>query len=161
MCVAALGLIGAVISGIGSVVGGVMQAQQAQQQAAIYDRQAAAERAQAAYNAGRQQDKSIALMSRQRASYLAAGVAIDSGTPMDIIEDTARETSLDVQAIKYNGEIKAQNFEMQADLFRTKADSAMVGGIFGGIAPVIKGFGGGESAGFTPVYGGGTSFEDA
>jgi len=62
--------------------------------------------------------------------------------------------NLDTQAIKYNGEIKAQNFEMQAQLFRSKAQGQEVAGAFGAISPLIKGFGGGGGGG----YGGDFSF---
>lgn len=156
MCMMALGLIGGLVSAVGSMAAGAAQANAANAQASAYQRQAQAERIQAAYNADRQRDKSIKLLSSQRASYLAAGVSVSSGSPLDIIADTTRETEMDVAAIKFNGEIKAQNFEAQAAAMRAKADAAEQGGMIGAIAPVIKGFSGSFGGGSF----GGTSVED-
>lgn len=155
MCMMALGLIGGLVSAIGSVAAGAAQANAANAQAAAYQRQAAAERQQAAFNAERQQQKEIKIISTQRASYLAAGVSLQ-GSPMDTIADTTREGELDVAAIKYNGEIKAQNFEAQAASFRAKASAAEAGGAIGAISPLIKGFSGGMGGDFS----GGTTLDD-
>lgn len=155
MCMMAMGLIGGLVSAMGSLASGAAQANAANAQAAAYDRQAAAERQQAAFNADRQQEKSIKLLSTQRASFLAAGVSLQ-GSPLDVIADTTRETELDVSAIKYNGEIKAQNFEMQAQAFRAKADAAQTGAAFGALSPLIKGFSGGDFGG---DFGGSTALE--
>lgn len=154
MCMAALGIVGALVSGIGSIASGAAQANAANAQAAAYERQAAAERQQAAFNADRQQEKSIKLLSSQRASFLGAGVSLQ-GSPLDVIADTTRETELDVSAIRYNGEIKAQNFEMQAAAMHAKADAASTGGLIGALSPMIKGIGGG----FSGDFGGSTSLD--
>ena len=159
MCMMALGIIGAVVGAVGSIAAGAAQAQAANAQAAAYQRQAALERQQAAFNADQQESKAIRLISHQRAGFLSAGVSI-MGTPMDVIEDTTRETDLDVQAIKYNGEIKAQNFEMQAAAFRAKADAAQTAGLFGAVSPLIKGFGGVSGGAGDFSFGGSTSVDD-
>jgi len=153
----ALGIIGGVISAMGSIMAGQASANAANAQAAAYQRQAAAERQQAEFNANMQQEKAIKLISTQRAGYLAAGVSLQ-GSPLDAIADTTRQTDLDVQAIKYNGEIKAQNFEAQALAFKAKADAAQTSGIVGAISPLIKGFGGMGGSDFS--FGGGTSVGD-
>lgn len=155
MCMMALGLIGGIVSAVGSMAAASAQANAANQQAAAYERQAAIERQTGEYEAARQRDKSIRLISQQKVGYLSAGVGLQ-GTPLDIIADTTRETELDVSAIRYNHEVKAQNFQAQAGVFRAKADAAMVGGAFGAISPLIKGFGGG--GGFGGDFGG-TSFD--
>lgn len=160
MCMMAIGIIGGVVSAIGAIAGAQAQANAANAQAAAYQRQAALERQQAAFNADQQESKAIRLISKQRAGFLAAGVSI-MGTPMDVIEDTTRETDLDVQAIKYNGEIKAQNFEMQAAAFKAKADAAQTAGFFGAISPLIKGFGGIAGGGGDFSFGGSTSVDDS
>jgi hypothetical protein len=134
----------------------MMAAQASQQQAQAYERQAALERQQAAFNADQQESKAIRLISQQRTGMLASGVSL-MGTPMDVLEDSTRQSDLDVQAIKYNGEIKAQNFEMQAAALRSKAAGQQIGGVFGAISPVIKGFGGG---GGDFSFGGSTNVAD-
>lgn len=158
MCMMALGIIGGVVGAIGSLATAGANAQAANAQAAAYQRQAMLERQQAAFNADQQESKAIRLISKQRAGFLAAGVSL-MGTPMDVIEDTTRETNLDVQAIRYNGEIKAQNFEMQAAAFRAKADAAQTAGVFGAISPLIKGFSGISGGDFS--FGGSTSVDDS
>lgn len=155
MCMMALGLIGGLVSAVGSIAAGQAQANSARAQAAVYDRQAAAERLQADYNAKIQRDRSIRLMSQQRAGFLSAGLALQ-GSPLDVIADTTRETELDVSAIRFNGEIKAQNFETQAAAYRVKADSAEQAGFIGALSPIIRGFGGGSNFSFAT----GTSLED-
>ena len=163
MCMMALGLIGGVVGAIGSIAGGQANAAASRAQAAAYERQAAAEREQAAFNADQQQEKAIKLISTQRASMLAAGVSLQ-GTPTDVITDTTRQTDLDVQAIRYNGEIKAGNFETQAGIFRTKAASQEEAGFLGALSPLIKGVGsglgyGGSGGGNDFSFGGSTSVD--
>jgi hypothetical protein len=85
---------------------------------------------------------------------LAAGVSLQ-GTPTDVLADTTRQTDLDVQAIRYNGEIKAGNFQTQASIFRTKAGAQEQAGFLGALSPLIKGFGSGMGYG---SGGGGNDF---
>ena len=160
MCVMALGIIGGIVGAIGSVMGAQASAAASRAQADAYARQAMLERQQAEFNASQQQDKAIKLISTQRAGMLASGVSL-AGTPTDVLIDTTRQTDLDVQAIRYNGEIKAQNFEMQARALGIKAQGQQQAGIFGAISPLIKGFGGvsGGSSGFD--FGGSSNVDDA
>lgn len=158
MCVAALGLIGALASAAGSIVGGMAQQQAANAQAAVYTQQAEAERLTSQYNANRQQEKAVRLIAQQRGGLLANGIALD-GSALDLIDDTTKQTELDVAAIRWNGELKARNFETQAAAYEAKGDAAMVGGIIGAIAPTIKGFGGDPAPVSLPSYG--TSMADA
>jgi hypothetical protein len=155
MCGPALGLIGGLVSAVGSIASGAAQQSAANAQASAYERQAYNERQAALYNASRQREKAVELIAQQRVGFLDTGISL-MGTPMNILEDTTTETEMDVAAIKYNGEIKAQNFEMQADIYRMKGENAMMGGLIGSIAPVIKGFGGtpDTASPFAPTFGG-------
>jgi hypothetical protein len=155
----ALGIIGGVIGAIGSIASAQASANATNAQAAAYERQAALERQQANYNADQQQSKAIKLISSQRSAMLAAGVSLQ-GTPTDVLVDTTQQTNLDVQAIRYNGEIKAQNFESQAGALRAKASAQETAGAFGAISPLIKGFGGVSSGGGGDFSFGGSSSID-
>ena len=147
---------------------GAAQAAQAQErasraQADAYRRQAELERAQADFNAQQQEHKAIKLISQQRTSYLSAGVSL-YGTPMDVIDDSTKQSDLDVQAIRYNGAIKEQNFQMQARALDIKAEGQREAGQYAAIAPLIGGvgkavgaFGGGGGGGFN--FGGSTNVE--
>jgi hypothetical protein len=155
----ALGIIGGVVGAIGSIVSAQASASATNAQAAAYERQAALERQQAAFNASQQQDKAVSLISKQRTAMLASGVSL-SGTPTDVLIDTTNQTDLDVQAIKYNGEIKAQNFEAQAGALRAKASAQQTAGAFGAISPLIKGFGGLSSGGGDFSFGGSSNIDE-
>lgn len=159
MCVMALGIIGAVVGAAGSLMSGMMAAQNSRNQAAIYERQAAAERAQAQFNADQQESKAIRLISKQRTGFLSSGVSLQ-GTPTDVLLDTTMQTDLDVQAIKYNGEIKAQNFEMQAAALRAKAGGQELGGAFGALSPLIKGASGAAGGDFNFAFGGSSNVDE-
>lgn len=156
MCMPALALVGGIVSAVGSLAVGQANANAANAQAAMYERQAQAERAQAQFNSERQREKGIKMLATQRAGFLGNGVAL-SGSALDVLLDTTRENELDVSAIKYNAEIKAQNFEMQADSYKAKASAARMAGLFGAISPIIRGAGGADFAGSSF---GGTSLED-
>lgn len=136
----ALGLIGGVISAMGSMAAAQAAADSKRAQAAAYERQAAIERQTGEYESERQRDKSIRLISRQRTGYLTAGIALQ-GTPLDVIADTTAETELDVSAIKYGHEVKAQNFETQAKVLRFEADSGEQAGALGALSPIFKSLG--------------------
>lgn len=146
----ALGLVGGAVSAIGSIAAGNANAAASNQQAAAYERQAEAEREQAAFNASQQREKSIKVISGQRASYLASGLSLE-GSPTDTLADTTRTAEMDVAAIRYNGALKADNFQQQAAIFRTKAAGQQQAGFFGALSPLIKGasgaFGGGGGGG--------------
>jgi hypothetical protein len=153
-----VGVLGAVASAVGGIVSAQASAQASRAQADAYRRQAELERQQADYNAEQQQHKAIKLLSAQRTAYLSAGVSL-YGTPTDVIIDSTMQSDLDVQAIRYNGAIKAQNFEMQARALDVKASGQETAGAIGAIAPLIKGVGaiGGGGGGFN--FGGSTNVD--
>jgi hypothetical protein len=154
------GVLGSVVSAVGAMAGAQAQAQASRAQAEAYQRQALLERQQADFNAREQEHKAIKLISQQRSSYLSAGVSL-YGTPMDVIDDSTKQSDLDVQAIRYNGEIKAQNFDMQARALNVKAQGQEQAGAIGAIAPLIKGIGGAAGGGGGFDFGGSTAVDDA
>lgn len=160
MCFAAAGLLGAMVSSAGSLMSGQAQANAANGQASLYAQRAADERAAAGYNADRQRDKALSLESRQRASFLSNGVSPGSGSPLSTIVNTASETELDVAAIRWNGELRARNYDVMAQNERSKAESAQQGSFLGALSPVIKVAGnfrgGGSDEGYGEGYGGTT-----
>lgn len=161
MCFPAM--LGGLVSAIGSVVSAAGAKQQADSQSAIYKQQAATERMTAKYNSERQNDKSIKLINTQRAAFLTAGVSPGYGSAFDVGKDTTREATLDVEAIKWNGELKAQHYDMLAQAEKLKGDNAMAGGLIGALSPLLKGGGGGAGGGGDGGGGGygGTNFDYA
>jgi hypothetical protein len=74
-------------------------------------------------------------------AYGASGVEVGSGTPLDVMSDTAAEGELKVQMIKYQAQMKANALRQQGALdlvgganARAGADSAATGSLLTGIS---------------------------
>ena len=57
----------------------------------------------------------------QRAGFGASGVVLDSGSPLDIVADTAMMGELDAQTISNNAEREARNYRIQGTNFGAEA----------------------------------------
>ncbi len=74
----------------------------------------------------RQHKKKIAsLLSSQRAGYGAAGVAINTGSALEVMADTAAEGARDAEMIMYNGQTNAERQRSLAKRYRMLADSGL------------------------------------
>lgn len=135
---AVVGLAGSVASGIGAA--GQAKAAQAshEAQAKLQERQAAINVETGEYEAARVQDTVRRVTGAQRAGFAAGGIALQ-GSAADVIADTAQEGALDVAAIKWNSELKADNLKYESRISKMNADSAgrSVGLAF--LAPVLGG----------------------
>lgn len=137
MCIGAvLGIAGGVMSGIGA-------ARQAKAQQASYEAQAAAQQRQAeidlktgAYEAARTEDTVLRTVGAQRAGFAANGLV--GGSETDVITDTNIEGQLDVEAIRWNSNLKADNAKYDAKVSKMNADNA---GASAGIAFLTPVFG--------------------
>lgn len=83
---------------------------QAQQQ----DAAAAAARDAGANEGQIRQQQTSQQIGKVRANYAAAGVAVDEGSPLDTVEDTARSGAMDALIIRDNANRRAFGFEQQA-----------------------------------------------
>lgn len=142
MCLA---IIGAIAGLAGSVVSGAAAASAAQQQAendrAIakqHERQAEINVQTGVYEAARTKDVVRRTIGAQRAGYSANGIALE-GSAAEVIDDTAREGALDIAAIRWNSDLKADNDKYAAKISRINANSAerSAGAAF--LAPVLGG----------------------
>ena len=131
-------LIGGIITGIGSLVSARSQAAAARSQAQFHERQAAMERQRGAFEGARASDKARRLLGRQVANYAASGVQL-SGSPGNIIDDSAAEAALDIGAIRYGAEARASNEQFRAQQSHASARSFIAAAPFGFLAPVIQG----------------------
>jgi hypothetical protein len=77
------------------------------------------------------------LIGRQRAGFAAGGVALDSGTPLVLAEDTARIANVDEQVIYINAMLQKWGLEQQADDFDTATKNAKDAGFAGAIGSVL------------------------
>ncbi|MDJ0513016.1 MAG: hypothetical protein QNJ62_06200 [Methyloceanibacter sp.] len=141
MCVPAVGLVlgavGAVASAAGSVIAGQQQARALERQADFEQEQARLEREKGEFDATREDERARRLLGLQRASYLAAGVSLE-GSPGEIIEETAEDTQLDIEAIRFGAERNARNFEQRAEQSRAQASQARTAGYIGAISPIVN-----------------------
>ena len=115
---------------------GASQASAYRTQAAIAERQARVEQQQGNYEATRSRQSADRRLAGIRGQYLSSGFAL-SGSTLGILEDSAREASLDEQAIRYGAQMRADNARFEASQARSNAGSAMVGGALGAITPFI------------------------
>jgi hypothetical protein len=126
-----------------SVFGTFMQGQSASESAQAQAKSAQASAAAALYNANiadqnaaitREQkgaateafDRSTArTMGSTVAAYGASGVQVDSGSPMDVLADSTRSAALDRLTLQYNYDLKARDYENQAQLNRMNAANGL------------------------------------
>ena len=81
--------------------------------------------------ADEQRRKTARVLGAQKAAIGASGVALDSGTPMDIFGDTAAFGELDALTIKSNAardaygyQVQGMNFEAEGAMARTRGTNA-------------------------------------
>jgi hypothetical protein len=174
MCLAAIGIIGPILSAVGSVVGAMVSAAGAQQQADAEAQKAAYQAAVARNNAtaeaykGAEKAQDVAIkgdyaLAKQRAAFGAAGVQIGTGTPLSVFGISAGRIAGDEQEAQYAGRIEAQRWQDQAKLYDLEAVNAqkagkiavagaLVGAI-GGVGSAIGKIGGGGSGQALTAFG--------
>jgi hypothetical protein len=81
----------------------------------VAQRNADLARQQGEADAQKQQLKTTSLVGAQRAALASQGGDINSGSPLDIVGDTARAGYTDTAAIRNNASLKAYNYEIQAN----------------------------------------------
>lgn len=158
----AIAAIGSSIIGTGVSVMGAQQQAAAQRQQADYaaavaqNNKTLAERAandalqRGQIEEANQRRKTEALKGRQRAVLAANGVALDTGTPLDVLSDSAGFGELDALTVRANAEREAlgfrtqgMNFQNEANLNMLKSSNADAGlasasAIIGGVGTVAK-----------------------
>lgn len=100
------------------------------------------------------------LLGQQRSAFAANNVAIDAGSPLDVLEFTAEQGELDALIIRNNAEREAVGFRFQGTNFRSQAQldlargrSAKSAGIASGIGSLL-----GEASAFAGEFGTGGAF---
>lgn len=94
-----------------------VNAQAAEHDAQVAEEEAKIERQQAAWDISTMRREGASVLASQRARISAAGLAL-SGSPLDVLTDTAFAVERDVAAARYGGEVKAWSRETQADMYR-------------------------------------------
>lgn len=129
-------IIGTVVSAAGSIFGGFQQAsqqramadqyrmqaelqrQEAERSAIIAEQDAERAREAAEFEAARTRRRGSQIAAAQRVAYAAAGIVVDEGSPLLIVEETAVESERDALTVLYEGEVQAQRLEDTARMSR-------------------------------------------
>jgi len=151
-----LGIVGSVVSVVGSIQQGQAAAASARANARIADRNAQIARSSAAQDAEAKDRENRLRLGAIAAGFGASGVSA-AGTPIDVLEDSARQAEFDRQTIIHRGELRALGFEDSAALDRSRAKQAKKAGFFkagsallSGASTLAGGVGGGGATG-TPI----------
>jgi hypothetical protein len=127
-------------------VAGALKQAQATEDAAKYNQDVAEQNAQiadaqgAAAVEGHRRD-----VQRQEgaaiAAYGASGVQLSEGSPVDVLAESARSSTLDELTIKYNYKLKALGYTSTARLEGMNASNAKTAGYFNAASTGITGYG--------------------
>ena len=134
----AMQLAGLGLSTIGTVQSARAQAAGMEAQARLNERQSLIEQQSGAFEAQRERENAERIMARQRAGYLASGVALE-GSPTAVIEDTATEAAMDIAAIKWGSNLRASNYQAQAGVDRMNASATRTAGTIGAFGSFASG----------------------
>lgn len=151
-----LPVLGAIVGAAGSIFSGMATAASYKAQAAAYKAEAKAKEYQAisqgnagAYESGIKIDEGKRITGKQVTGYASSGVDISSGTPGEVISDSASAVNMDVAAIRANWQDKANLSAYESKIAKMNAKSAsrnatmaMVGGAIGALSPIVDGFSG-------------------
>lgn len=135
---AVIGLAGALVSGAAGAAAKQQEAENNRAQAAQQERQAEINVQTGVYEAARVSDTVRRTTGAQRAGFAAGGIGLD-GSAAEVIDDTTREGALDLAAIRWNTNLKADNLKYEAKISRINANGAerSAGAAF--LAPVLGG----------------------
>lgn len=78
-------------------------------------------------------------LGRMKALYGASGVDPETGSPMEVLADSARSAELDVLTTQYNYDLKAAGYQDQANLDRMNAVNARAAGAINATSAVLRG----------------------
>ena len=144
---ASLATIGAIASMAGTAFSAMNQIQQGKDQkkwyeynAAVAERDAEEARKIAEYEAEQTRKEGQKLLSAQQARYASSGVTFE-GSPLLLMEETAKEIELDALMTERTGEVTAQKYTTEAALSRMKGSSANTAGYYGAGSTLLTGAG--------------------
>jgi hypothetical protein len=144
----ALALAALITAGVGtslSAYGMYQQAESAKAAASASEDIAAANaeaaRSKAAYEEELQRDKLKTIMGQQRSRYAAAGVGINTGSPLLMLQETAAEGEKEALAIRWGGEVNAANYLNQGIMAGYEGEQAYTAGMLSAGSTFLTGLG--------------------
>jgi hypothetical protein len=141
MCMMMMGMVGGLVQAMGAMQQANMQSAQYKAQAAALKVEAQGTRNVGGYESARARERGDLAVSKIITGMAAKGLDVASGTPADVVLDSATEVQLDVSAIRTNARAKAEKLDYEAKIAKINAKEAKKAGIIGAIAPIISGIG--------------------
>lgn len=132
-------IIGGVVSGVGAAMGAMSQKASYEAQAKFEKRQARLEMEAGGYKAARTQEEVERVLGSQRAGFAASGIALSSGSAIDVASDSATEGALDVAAIRWNSKLAADNLRYKSKVSEMNARAAGASAPLAFLAPTLNG----------------------
>ena len=129
----------AVVSAVGAVRQGQAAAASADYNAKVAEQNAQIANAQGNAAVEAQQRDAQRRMGAAVAAYGASGVQLSDGSPMDVLEESARNSALDAATLKYNYRLRGMGFENQAALSSAQSGFASTSGYLNAGAALASG----------------------
>ena len=133
-----ISIIGTVVGVVGQVIGGMNAQKASDYNAQVATQNAMIARNNAEYQAMQQQRAARIKIGAAEANYGASGIT-NEGSPLDVLEESARNAELDAQVLRYQGSIRAAGFTDQANLDTMEGQSDLTTGIFRGFGAAASG----------------------
>lgn len=121
--IAAIAVAGAAVSAVGAIKQGQAAEAAANYNAAVAENNGKMAIDQASLQEDQQRRQSRAQLGQMRAQYAASGIQLE-GTPMDVLEMSARDAELDALTIRYGGQMRALGYKNDAALSRFEGSTA-------------------------------------
>lgn len=131
------------LAGTATQVYGQMQQAAAMENAASFNRATAIQNAQLATQQAAEEERSYRVLARKqlgdmRASYAASGITLD-GSAQDILEESAATAEMDALRIKHGGQVKAQGYRNDANLYGMQGRAAREQGYYSAAGTLLGG----------------------
>lgn len=91
--------------------------------AALAEQNAKYSRAKGELEAQRLHRLGLEVAGSQRAAFGASGASVGSGSPVDVIADTFTRSDIDASMARYNAELEAFGFEVEASNYKAAAQA--------------------------------------
>ncbi len=126
-----------VVGATASVAGGISAMQQGKAQAKALGQQAERQKEAGELEAARKRREARFLQGAQAARFAKAGVDI-TGTPLQVMEETAKQQELDAMLLRFGGDIAATRTKSEGELAKRRGTSGLIKGLGSG-ATILSG----------------------
>lgn len=141
---ATISTVGTIVSTVGALSQGFASADASSYNAKLAQQNAVASRQQAAASARTADIEARKRLGAIEANVGASGVSME-GSPLDILQESARAAEMDRLNILYGGEVRARGYENTATLDRFKGDAAETAGYLSAGRELMGGYGRSQS----------------